>query len=346
MRWILAPLSWIYWLVLVVRHWLYDEHILPSVTMRIPTICVGNLALGGTGKTPQVEYLVQLLMKRYKVAVLSRGYGRKTRGFLLVDDQSTAETIGDEPMLIHQRYPEVLMAVCEDRVRGIRRLEKMCPDLDVVILDDAFQHRHIRSGLSILLTEYSNLYVLDSLLPVGSLRDLKSRATKADIVVVTKCPEPMAPIDRRVVSNHLKLAAFQQLIFSHIEYAPLAVSGKVLVVTAIANPQPLVEHVKTQASTVEHIRYIDHHRFTEKDIHRIVETAAGFDYVVTTEKDLMRMRSTRLVEELGDKLVAQPMSVIADEDLDRIVLRYVDESRRKKSLPENRIKVQSAECKV
>lgn len=339
-RWLWAPIAWLFALILRIRHWLYDDHLLPSTAVRIPTICVGNLALGGTGKTPHVEYLVSLLKNNYQVAVLSRGYGRRTRGFLLADEESTSLSIGDEPMQIHYHFPNVPVAVCEDRVRGVKRLQKLYPNLDVIILDDAFQHRRIRSGLSILLTEYNNLYVNDDLLPVGGLRDLKSRALKADIVVVTKCPVKMLPIEQRVVSNTLKLAAFQHLTFSHVEYQPINVSGRVLVVTGIANPQPLLNHVKEHCTQMTSMCYVDHHVFTELDVNHILSEAKDCDYVLTTEKDMMRMMHTRLVDELGPRLVTQPISTILDNEFDRLVLRYVAESKRKNSLPVGAVRLQ------
>ncbi|MGN1247581.1 MAG: tetraacyldisaccharide 4'-kinase, partial [Paludibacteraceae bacterium] len=180
MRTLLAPISWLYGLVLAIRHTLYDNHLLPSHEADIPTICVGNLAVGGTGKTPHVEYLIRLLSPRYKVAVLSRGYKRKTRGFVLADEHASASTIGDEAMQIHSKFPHVAVAVCEDRVRGVRMLKKQVEGLQVVILDDAYQHRAIRCGYYILLTPYNQLYIDDHLLPWGRLRDLKARALKAN----------------------------------------------------------------------------------------------------------------------------------------------------------------------
>lgn len=338
-RWLLAPLAGLYAIGLRIRHMLYDEHVIPSFSMRIPTICVGNLAVGGTGKTPHVEYLVSLLSKEYKVAVLSRGYGRKTRGFLIADENSTAQTIGDEPMQLHLRYPELTVVVCENRVRAVRRLEKLIPDLDVVILDDALQHRAIRPGFSVLLTEYKHLYVDDMLMPVGRLRDIKSRARKADVVVVTKCPVEMKPIDRRVVSNQLQLFAFQQLYFSTIQYAPLPHTGCPLVVTGIARPEPMLEYVRSMQPSAGHLAFNDHHVFTQHDIERILNEAQHYDYVLTTDKDRVRMAGTELESALGDKLYTLPITMHPDEDFDRVMLRYVAESKRKNQLPQNRVKI-------
>ena len=181
------PLSWLYTFGVAVRHMLFDKHLLPSFTVQVPTICVGNLAVGGTGKTPMVEYLLQLLLdKGYHPAVLSRGYKRKTHGFRLADSGATVETIGDEAMQLHRKFPEVPVAVCENRVRGIKQLQRQLTNLDVVVLDDAMQHRSLRCGFTILLTPYDHLYIDDHMLPWGTLRDLPSRALTADAVVVTK----------------------------------------------------------------------------------------------------------------------------------------------------------------
>lgn len=335
-------MAWIYTLVLMVRHLLYDEHVLPSYSPRVATICVGNLTLGGTGKTPLVEYLVRLLQKDYHVAVLSRGYGRRTRGFRLAADTDTAATIGDEPMQIHRAFPEVPLAVSENRAAGIRRLMKLYPDTDVIILDDAFQHRRIRAGLNILLTEYGHLYVHDHIFPMGRLRDLPSRSLKADMVVVTKCPAGMQAIDRRVVSNHLRLAAFQQLIFSRIEHAPLPKAGRPLVVTGIARPEPMIEYVTGQCPTAGHIAYVDHHVFTDIDIRHIIDEAGHYDYVLTTEKDMMRMSETCLTQELEGRLFTLPIQMTLDEEFDRTVLRYVGESKRKKDIPSGALRLQPA----
>lgn len=235
-----------YGLVVWIRNLLYDDHILHSTKVAIPTIGVGNLAVGGTGKTPMTEYLVSLLSKRYKVAVLSRGYGRTTKGFRLANAQDTAYTIGDEPMQIYTHFPNIPVAVCADRVKGVKRLQHLFPDLQCVILDDAYQHRPLRCGCYILLTPYDRLYVHDHMLPWGKLRDVPSQSIRANVVVVTKCPEKMLPIDRRVVANALQLPSYQQLVFSRIVYRPLVLPGTPLLLTGIANPQPILTYLREQ----------------------------------------------------------------------------------------------------
>lgn len=328
-RWWLAPLAWLYGGVLHIRHMLYDDHLLPTYTSTVPTICVGNLAVGGTGKTPHTEYLIRLLSARYHIAVLSRGYGRRTRGFILADANASASTIGDEPMQMHLHFPDVPIAVCEDRVRGVRQLQTLYPDLELIILDDAFQHRRIRAHWNILLTEYDHLFVNDHLLPMGRLRDLKSRVMKANMVVITKCPPMLQPIDKRVLRSRVKLAAFQSLVFSSYQYAPLPHAGNPLIVTGIANPQPLVDYVRTTCPNAGHLAFPDHHRFTQRDVDDILRRAESYDYVLTTEKDKVRFDEIFLSEALGSRMCVMPIQVNIDNEFDQIILSFVAEKLRK-----------------
>lgn len=332
---LLIPLSWLYTLGVHIRHKLYDYRLLPSVSVSVPTINVGNLAVGGTGKTPHVEYIVRLLTQHgYHVAVLSRGYKRKTHGFVLADAQATALTIGDEAMQLHSRFPDVAVAVCENRVWGVHRLQKQVPDLDVVVLDDAFQHRSIRCGLNILLTPYDRLYIHDHMLPWGRLRDLPHRALNADCIVVSKCPESMPPIDMRVVDTQLHLPAYQHLYFSSLHYAPLTLSGQPLIVCGIAQPQYLIHHVQTLYPVAGVLTFADHHIFTPADVQTILDRATPYHWVLTTDKDIQRLRLTSLESDLhaaGKQLVVLPVDVklIYDaEGFDRQILTYVHESTR------------------
>lgn len=332
MNFLLAPISWIYGFVVWLRNLLYDDHILRSTKVSIPTICVGNLAVGGTGKTPMAEYLLSLLSANYKVALLSRGYGRKTHGFRLANEHDTAQTIGDEPMQIHLRFPNIPVAVCADRVKGVKQLQHLYPDLQCVILDDAYQHRSLSCGFYILLTPYDCLYTNDHMLPWGRLRDLPSQSHRANVVVVTKCPEQMQPIERRIVSNNLHLASYQHLFYSSIGYAPIAVDSTPLLVTGIANPMPLLHHMQQQFPDTELFAFPDHHVFTNQDIIRIKEKAEHYEHIVTTEKDYMRLLQTSLIHELGDKLhvVRIQTNLGIDQDtFNREVLLYVSENNRK-----------------
>lgn len=333
MKFLLAPLSWLYAFGVWVRNVLYDDRVLPSHKVDIPTIAIGNLAIGGTGKTPMTEYLIRLLSPTYKVAVLSRGYGRKTSGFRIANAQDTAKTIGDEPMLIHTHYPNIPVAVCADRVQGVKQLQQQIPDLQCVILDDAYQHRKLRAGFYILLTSYDNLYVNDHMLPRGTLRDLPAESARANAVVVTKCPKTMQPIDRRIVSNSLRLASYQHLYYSSIGYAPLCISSTPLLVAGIANPAPLLHHLQQQYPDTELLAFADHRNFTKADIKLILSRAEQYKHVVTTEKDYMRMQQTPLVNALGKKLHVLPIQTdlgIDQDAFDRQILLYVSESNRKK----------------
>jgi len=326
------PLSGLYASVIAIRHWLFDKRLLPSHTVKIPTICVGNLALGGTGKTPMVEYLVQLLLDNgYHPAVLSRGYKRKTHGFRMVDTYSTVDTIGDEAMQMHRKFPDVPMAVCENRIRGIKQLQRQLTQLDVVILDDAMQHRSLRSGFTMLLTPYDHLYIDDHMLPWGTLRDLPRRALAADVVIVTKCPDNIRPIDMRVVDNRLHLPTYQQLHFTGLSYAPMEQEGTPLVLCGIAQPKYMMDYVSRRYPKAQLMAFPDHHHYTPKDIEAILQRAADFDFVLTTEKDIQRLRATSLVDRLqqqGKRLIALPIRVqfcTPKETFDSRILTYMRE---------------------
>ena len=329
------PLSWLYTLGVAIRHVLFNQHILPSFTVDVPTICVGNLAVGGTGKTPMTAYLVQLLLANgLHPAILSRGYKRKSRGFVLADDNATVDTIGDEAMQLHGAFPEVPVAVCEHRVRGVRQLLKQVEQLDVVVLDDAMQHRTIRCGFTILLTAYDNLYINDHMLPWGTLRDLPSRALAAEAVVVTKCPPDIRPIDMRVVDNRLHLPTYQQLHFAGIEYAPISEEGVPLVLCGIAQPKYMLEHVQSLYPQAELMAFPDHHPYSEEDVEAILARAKNFDFILTTEKDIERLKTTSLKHQLasqGKKLIALPIQTCfysPKENFDKQILLYVHENEK------------------
>ena len=332
---LLIPLSWIYALVVYIRHFLFDKHLLVSHTVDVPTICVGNLAVGGTGKTPMVEYVVRLLIEHgYHPAVLSRGYKRKTHGFVMADSHATAATIGDEPMQLHTTMPDLPVAVCENRVRGVRQLKRQLKQLDVVVLDDAMQHRALRCGFTVLLTPYDRLYIDDHMLPWGRLRDLPSRALKADAVVVTKCPQTIRPIDMRVVDNRLHLPTYQQLHFAGIDYAPLTQTGSPLVVTGIAQPHYLMDHVQALYPHAKLLPFPDHHTFTDQNIQTIVSKAGHYDFVLTTVKDMQRLHDTSLEQQLAEEhkpLIALPIRLrfcSPKDTFDRQILTYVGENTR------------------
>lgn len=329
------PISWLYGLLVRLRHLLYDEHILPVREVPVPTICVGNLAVGGTGKTPMVEYIVRLLLdKGYRVAILSRGYGRSTRGFLLADASATAETIGDEPMQFYNHFPNVPIAVCESRYRGVRMLMQQVENLQCVVLDDAFQHRRLRCGYNILLTDYNRLYTDDCYLPAGDLRDSPSQVRRAHAVVVSRCPDEMKPIEFRIVANRLHLPAYVRLYFSRVQYGVEALpSGPALVVTGIACPESLYAYLRRCSVDAEVLNYADHHRFSDTDVQTILHLADRYPRVLTTEKDYARMMLTPLVDSLGDKLQVIPIrsEIMTERDLlDKEIIRYVSENLRRR----------------
>ncbi len=292
----LLPFSPVYNLVTYLRNVGYDKGILKHRSYSLPIICVGNLSVGGTGKSPMVEYLVNLIHKNHKVATLSRGYGRKTKGFYLLNKTDTTDKVGDEPLQFKNKFPGVCVAVDENRQEGITELIKIA-NPDVIILDDAFQHRRVKAGLNILLTSYGNLYTDDLLLPAGNLRESSSGANRAGIVVVTKCPKDLSLNEQELISKRLKLKSHQNLFFSYIDYSTEifndtksisleSISNKnITLVTGIANPQPLLNHLNSLEIKFEHLRFSDHYNFKEKDLN----TISG-ELVLTTEKDYMRLR--------------------------------------------------------
>lgn len=292
----LLPFSPVYGLVTRVRNICYDSGIFKSQEYPFPLIGVGNLSVGGTGKSPMVEYLIKHISPHHRVATLSRGYGRSTNGFYLLNKNDIAGKVGDEPLQFKNKFPHVHVAVDEDRQRGIAGLVNTV-NPEVIILDDAFQHRKVKAGLYILLTTYANLYTEDYLLPGGNLREPVSGAKRADIIVVTKCPRDLSEKELDRISRKLKLNAQQHLFFSYIDYATeisndnastslKSIEGKkVTLVTGIADPQPLLEHLKKVKIGFEHLRFPDHHNFTPGDL----ESISG-EIILTTEKDYMRLR--------------------------------------------------------
>lgn len=298
---LLLPLTMWYAIGVAVRNLLFDWGLKRSDCPGVPTIGIGNLRVGGTGKTPHTEYLIRLLTGR-RVALLSRGYGRDTQGFVLADESSTASQIGDEPLMMARKFPQLTVAVCEDRVEGVRRLMEMPQKPDVVLLDDVYQHRHIRPALNILLTEYGDPYCNDHILPFGNLREGRRGRHRADIIVVTKCLENLSEEEQQEMRRKLRLDDRQQLFFSHILYSePVAVYDAVMpdaveeavLVTGIAHPEPLVRYLEKKYK-VYHLRFADHHPFGEDDCERIIETYNQLKnsrtIVFTTEKDAARMR--------------------------------------------------------
>ena len=312
-RYILFPFSIIYAGIIWSRNKLFDKNILHSATFNFPVICVGNLAVGGTGKTPMAEYLVKLLEKKYKVATLSRGYKRKTKGFAMADENTTAIDIGDEPMQIHQKFPDITVAVAEERVIGIPQLLYAKPETQVIILDDAFQHRDVRAGLNILLTAYGDLFTRDFILPAGDLRDVKSSSKRAHIIVVTKCKSHLDEKERGAIVKEIAPLPHQKVFFTKIEYSsPYHLFSKkeyflkrdcnVLLVCGIADPAPLKELLTNYVSSYEMLLFRDHHIFDTSDLKEIKKEFAKIEnqnkIILTTEKDGVRL--AKFEKELAD----------------------------------------------
>ena len=303
-RILLLPFSILYGFIVLLRNWLYNKNIFRSTSFGLPVICVGNLSVGGTGKSPMVEFLVVHLKNRYKVATLSRGYKRKTKGYALATEETTAIDIGDEPMLFHQKFPEIPVAVGEERIVAIPQLLHDRPETEVIILDDAFQHRSIKAGLNILLTEYGNLFTRDFFLPTGDLRDAPGSYKRADIIVVTKTRSDLSLLEKKELLEELKPLPQQSIFFSCISYGtPYHIVHKdfkfideqteVLLVTGIANPRPLKHYLEERIQTYYMMHYNDHHIFTIDDWRDIVQRFNNMDapkkIVLTTEKDAMRL---------------------------------------------------------
>ena len=345
MRNLLAPLSWLYAIALHIRHKLFDWGLLKSQSFSVPTICVGNLALGGTGKTPHTEYLIRLLKDKANVAVLSRGYGRKSKGYILADENTSYEQIGDEPLLYHTKFDGINVAVDENRCDGVKKLMQLENAPEVILLDDAYQHRQIKPGLNILLTEYYNLYKKDMLVPAGKLRDVKSAAKRADIIIVTKSPRVLLPYDKRDVVNIIDAKPYQKVFFTYIAFQELKPVNQMAKETllqnvksiylfcGIANPYPLEDHLKRKFNTLITNYYDDHHCFNDSDIDVILD---GYNSVigknkiiVTTEKDLMRLTSSSYINRFDNvPLFTIPIEVrfndANEENLfNNLILEYV-----------------------
>lgn len=342
-RILLFPFSLVYALVIKVRNWCFDRKILTSATFNLPVICVGNLAVGGTGKSPMVELLMRLLKDRYAIAVLSRGYKRKTRGYALANATTTALDIGDEPMQFHSKFPDVAVAVGEERIAAIPQLLHDRPGTRVIILDDAFQYRSVKAGLNILLTDCSNLFTRDWWLPSGDLRDAPSSYRRADIIVVTKCPEDLSDDQRRAIAIEIDPRPGQQIFFSSIRYGqPYHITRgtagvvneevEVLLVTGIANPTPLKRWLNERSKTYYELAYSDHHIFSIDDwkamMRRFNGIAAEKKVILTTEKDAVRLIKFR--QELEDwpfyVLPIAPGFLFGDEDrFGGMIINFINE---------------------
>jgi tetraacyldisaccharide 4'-kinase len=331
LRKILFPFSILYGFITSIRNFLFDKGILKSTSFDLPVIAVGNLSVGGTGKTPQIEYLIRLLSDQYKVATLSRGYKRKSEGFVLADENSNAEILGDEPFQFYQKFPNVQVAVDANRTNGITQLLSQKTKPEIILLDDAYQHRKVKAGFYILLTAFDDLYADDFMLPAGNLRESRSGARRANIVVVTKCPKNLSDEKQEEIRLKLKLNISQQIYFTFIDYddaiynkqeriavKEIKSESKVLL-AGIAKPRPFFDFLKNEND--ECLTFPDHHHFSEKDLNQIQNQAQG-KKIITTEKDYVRLKDARMISKLY-YLPIKSTFINHQQNFDAAILNYV-----------------------
>jgi tetraacyldisaccharide 4'-kinase len=352
---LLYPLSLLYGLITGIRNFLYNTGILKSHEFSVPVICVGNLSAGGTGKTPHTEYLIEILQKEFRVAVLSRGYKRKSSGFRTADSNSTVSDIGDEPLQISRKYPGIIVAVDRNRVHGVEEIMKDFPDTSVILLDDAYQHRRITPGLSILLSDFNNLIITDHMLPYGNLRENRHNMNRADIILITKSPANISPIQRRILVSDINKKPYQNLYFTSVTYSdPLPVfenedkndgpfssaeadNRAFLLVTGIVNPEQLAEYIGNKASEIIHLPFGDHHNFTISDIEKITNAfnslKALHKYIITTEKDSVRLREfTNIAKPIRSAFYYIPVGIMFlnddKDEFDNLIVDYVRKNKQ------------------
>lgn len=331
LRKLLFPFAILYGFITSIRNILFDKGVLKSTSFALPVIAVGNLSVGGTGKTPQIEYLIRLLSDKYKIATLSRGYKRKSEGFVLADENSNAEILGDEPFQFYQKFPNVMVAVDANRTNGIQQLLSQNEKPEIILLDDAFQHRKVKAGFYILLTSYGDLYADDFMLPTGNLRESRSGAERANIVIVTKCPKKLSEEQQAQIRLKLKLNYSQQLFFTFIDYdevifgtaekiavAEIKSESKILL-AGIAKPKPFFDYLKNEND--ECLTFPDHHHFSDADLDMIQNKANGRK-IVTTEKDFVRLKDSKLVSQLY-YLPIKSSFINNQQNFDATILEYV-----------------------
>jgi len=358
----LLPLSWFYGIGVGFRNLLFEMGVLKEHTYKTPVISVGNITVGGTGKTPHVEYLIRLLKDHVHVAVLSRGYKRKSSGFLLAQTDTPLSDIGDEPYQMKQKYPDITVAVDAKRTRGIEYLisgKETGLEIDAILLDDAYQHRYVKPGLNILLVDYHRLIIHDKLLPAGRLREPVKGKDRADIVIVTKCPTTLNPMEFRVLTKQMNLYPYQQLFFTTIKYEPLhplfdgteqiekleELTGRhILLLTGIASPKQIYYDLKPHTPDIYPLRYSDHHNFKKKDIKKINEAFEGLPspkLIITTEKDAVRLKETEgLTPEARRGIYVLPISIEfllqGEESFNEKIIGYVRKNSRNSILVKNK----------
>ena len=336
LRKILFPFALLYGFITGIRNFLFDKGILKSYSFDVPIIAVGNLSVGGTGKTPQIEYLIRLLSPNYKVATLSRGYKRKSKGFILANSTSNAEILGDEPFQFYKKFKNIQVAVDANRKNGIEKLLSQTNKLEVILLDDAFQHRKVKAGFYILLTSYGDLYSDDFILPTGNLRESRAGAKRANLVIVTKCPATLSSDEQTEIQAKLNLTSTQEIYFSCIDYDESVFSeGKSikasevknvdkLLLAGIAKPEPFFKYLQSEKE--EQLVFPDHHYFSEKDLLEIENKAQG-KMIITTEKDFVRLKGSIPKEQLF-YLPIRSSFLSAAEKFDKSITDYVETRKR------------------
>ncbi len=345
LRLALYPFTLIYGAIVWLRNRLYDVKFFTSIRFSLPVICVGNLSTGGTGKTPHIEYLLDLLQYQYRVATMSRGYKRYSKGFIIADEQTNALRIGDEPMQFFMKYPEAVVCVAEERLTGIPSLLQRRPFIDVILLDDAYQHRSVKAGLNILITDYAQPFYKDHILPFGNLREGRGAYKRAEVIVVSKCPLDMPPARAAEMEQAIGPISGQQVFFTSIRYGtpysffsrePIDIAGThAILVCGIARPEPLVAYLRSVVTDVHQLTYADHHYFVTTDIEEIKAAydnwTADRKVIVTTEKDAARLHLhfDKLVE-LGMPIIVVPIKVEVlfgkGPQLDALVHQYVEQT--------------------
>jgi len=330
-RKILFPFTILYGLITSIRTILFDKALLQSYSFDVPVIVVGNLSVGGTGKTPQIEYLIRLLSERYAIATLSRGYKRKSTGFVLANANASAETLGDEPYQFYQKFSSIQVAVDANRKNGIEQLLAQTYPPQVILLDDAFQHRKIKAGFYVLLTAYDDLFTDDFLLPTGNLRESRSGAQRADVIVVTKCPKPLSEEEQTQIKQKIRRYSPATVFFSGIAYEKMVYSknnsisvsqiqqSNCLLLAGIAKPSLFFNYLKNTKSIC--LTYPDHHHFSESDIQHIKQQV-GENIIITTEKDYVRLKDSVLQKQLY-YLPIQTSFITASDQFDTLILDFI-----------------------
>ncbi|MDU1891761.1 MAG: tetraacyldisaccharide 4'-kinase [Dysgonomonas sp.] len=353
-KWLL-PLSWLYGLIVYIRNKMFRWGIYKREEFDIPVICIGNITVGGTGKTPHTEYLIDILQEKYRVGMLSRGYKRKTKGYVLADSSSTSRDIGDEPFQIKQKYPDTIVAVDGNRRRGIRKMLELENPPEIILLDDAFQHRYVKPSYTIILSDYNRPVYEDKLLPAGRLREPMSYLHAANMIIITKCPPDLQPIDYRIISHDINAYPYQQLYFTSFHYKELKsvfdndklsldylTDKHILLVTGIASPKGILKKLAEYSDKVKAITYSDHYNFKAKDIKYITKEFEAIEssnkIILVTEKDATRLVGRNdIKEEIKEKIFSLPIEVSfmteeGEKDFKDKILKHVKEDSKNRNL--------------